>query len=323
MSTKHFRKVRLVDENELSHLVEKRIKEYNPGLNVLGKLQLQQDSILNEPELTSEEKLNLFKRLQNRFTNIKSQTIESPLNISSDDTEIDAFNRLLRGRQFIPKAKFPRKVRIISEKPARKELSLEEETDESDEEEDAYQFEDALPDLSSKSLTSSTGPDADDEEKSRIDEGKFHSGELNRKYLPKFSNLTTLLSKYPEKFTVDPDSDEAIIKGKRIAGSNTSDLLYNLYRSSKSKNPIGASEFLQTLKEIFHSDSSLVPKDFISNQELLYDISTFHPLSKTLKHRHTSTSTKTQLGEGLPRRLKSLYSLPPGKVIRVLYLYPH
>ena len=324
MTTKHFRKVRLVDENELSRLVEKRIKEYNPGLNVLAKLQLQQDSLLNEPELTSEEKLNLFKRLQNRFTNIKSQTFESPLKNSIDDTEIARFNSLLRGRPVIHKTKFPRNESILSDNPIRKELSLEaEETDESDEDEDAYQFADAVPDLSSKSLTSSRHPEADDEEKSRIEAGKFHSGDINRKYLPKFSNLTTLLSKYPEKLTVDPDSDEAIIKGKRIAGSNTSDLLYNLYRSSKSKNSIGASEFLQTLKEIFHSDSSLVPKDFISNQELLYDIATVHPFSKALKHRHTSTSTKTQLGDGFPRRLKSHYSLPPGKLIRVLYLYPH
>jgi len=323
MTTKHFRKVRLVDENELSRLVEKRIKEYNPGLNVLAKLQLQQDSLLNEPELTSEEKLNLFKRLQNRFGNIKSQTFESPLKNSSDDIAITPFNRFLSGRQF-SKTKVPRNERILSEKPVRKKLSIEaEETDESDQDEDAYQFEDAVPDLSSKSLTSSTRQDADDEEKSRIEASKFHSGELNRKYLPKFSNLTSLLSKYPEKLRVDPDSDEAIIKGKRIAGSNTSDLFYNLYRSSKSKNPIGASEFLQTLKEIFHSDSSLLPKDFISNKELLYDIETVHPSSNPLKHRHTSTSTKTQLGEGFPRRLNSPYSRPPGKLIRVLYLYPH
>ena len=157
----------------------------------------------------------------------------------------------------------------------------------------------------------------------RSEVSKFHSPGLNRKYLPKFSNLTSLLSKYPEKLTVDPDSDEAIIKGKRIPGSNASDLFYNLYRSSKSKNPKGASQFHQTLKEIFHSDPSLVPKDFISNQELLYDISSVHPLSKTVKHRYTSTSTKTQLGEGFPRRLSSPNSFPPGKLIRVLYLYPH
>ena len=134
MTTIHFRKVRLVEENELSRLVEKRIKEYNPGLNVLAKLQLQEDSILNEPDLPSEEKLNLFKRLQNRFTNIKSQTIERPVKESTDVTEILPFNRLLRGRQFSHKTKFPRNESIISEKPTRKEVSLDTvETEESDE----------------------------------------------------------------------------------------------------------------------------------------------------------------------------------------------
>ncbi len=324
MTTIHFRKVRLVEENELSRLVEKRIKEYNPGLNVLAKLQLQEDSILNEPDLPSEEKLNLFKRLQNRFTNIKSQTIERPVKESTDVTEILPFNRLLRGRQFSHKTKFPRNEISISEKPGRKEVSLEPvETDDSDEVEDAYQFEDAVPDLSNKSITSETLRNAEHKENMRSEESKFHSGELNRKYFPKFSNLVSLLSKYPEKLTVDSESDEAIIKGKRIARSNTSDLLNNLYRSSKSKNPIGASDFHQTLKEIFHSDPSLVPKDFISNQELLYDISTLHPLSKSLKHRYTSTSTKTQLVEGFSRQFNYPYSLPPGKLIRVLYLYPH
>ena len=140
--------------------------------------------------------------------------------------------------------------------------------------------------------------------------------------MPKFSNLTSLLSKYPEKLRVDPESNEVIIKGNRIVGSNTSDILYNLYRSSKSKNPIGESEFFKNLKEIFHSDPSLVPKDFISNQDLLYDIATVRPLSTHLKNRHTSTSTKTQLGKGFSRELYSPYSLPPGKLIRVLYLYP-
>ena len=125
MTSKHFRKVRLVDENELSRLVEKRIKEYNPNLNVLGRLQLQQDSILNEPELTSEDKLNIFKSLQNRFTNIKSQTFESPLKNSSEDAEFLRLNRLLRGRKFIHKTKFPGNQSIISEKAVGDKGSLE------------------------------------------------------------------------------------------------------------------------------------------------------------------------------------------------------
>ena len=63
----NFQKARLVNEEELSRLVEKQIREYNPNLHILGQIQLQQESILNNPKLSSDDKLHLFKKTSTTF----------------------------------------------------------------------------------------------------------------------------------------------------------------------------------------------------------------------------------------------------------------
>ncbi len=87
----NFQKARLVNEEELSRLVEKQIREYNPNLRILGQIQLQQESILNNPRLSSDDKLQLFKKLQQRFSTMKHVSIAAP--ISSPKKNLPSLKR--------------------------------------------------------------------------------------------------------------------------------------------------------------------------------------------------------------------------------------
>ena len=78
----NFQKAMLVNEEELSRLVEKQIREYNPNLHILGQIQLQQESILNNPKLSSDDKLHLFKKLQQRFSTMKHVSFSPPISDS-------------------------------------------------------------------------------------------------------------------------------------------------------------------------------------------------------------------------------------------------
>ena len=74
----NFQKARVVNEEELSRLVEKQIREYNPNLHIIGQIQLQQESILNNPRLSSDDKLQLFKKTSTTFFNYEACIILTP-----------------------------------------------------------------------------------------------------------------------------------------------------------------------------------------------------------------------------------------------------
>ena len=72
MST--FKKMLLLSQEEVERIKAKQIKEYDPALHALARLQDQLDTVLNDPlmsQLHPDERLKLFQRLQHRFNEIK------------------------------------------------------------------------------------------------------------------------------------------------------------------------------------------------------------------------------------------------------------
>ncbi len=285
----NFRKVRLLDEDELTRLLEKRIKEYNPNLHVLGQLQMEIDSILNQQNLTPDEKLALFKGVQNKYIRIKSQ-FDSPLPASpsakpttTDTTVAD----------------------IIPTQRERTRTSTESTVAVSEMDESAES--------------------ADEKEETKDNEGsfsKFNLAGLNKKFKQKYSNLLSLLNENPEAINVDTKSNELILKGKNVSGSNISHLLLNLYQPSEFRNVTGSSEFIHSLHEIFSSNDELTPSSFISNRDVLNEFRHTHASKlKSTHKRSTKTSAKaSQSGKG---KRDSYSTRPPGTLLKVLYLYPH
>ncbi|KAF0138736.1 MAG: hypothetical protein FD143_3616, partial [Ignavibacteria bacterium] len=76
------KKLKLVNEQELTRLIEKQIRQYDPGLKVLANIQHEMDTIMEREDLLPEEKLALYKSAQLRFAKIK------PI-LSSDNSSIN------------------------------------------------------------------------------------------------------------------------------------------------------------------------------------------------------------------------------------------
>ena len=134
-----------------------------------------------------------------------------------------------------------------------------------------------------------------------------------QKHNAKYTRLTQVLSNYPDKLTVNVNTGEAMIDGTSLAGSNYADLISNLYAHHKAHNLVGQTEFLDALNSIVNSPREFVlPSSVISNKKVL---ETFHQPSPF--------KTKTQSGTGRKRNShhSSFSSHPPGKKVKILYLY--
>ncbi len=172
----NFQKARLVNEEELSRLVEKQIREYNPNLRILGQIQLQQESILNNPKLSADEKLHLFKKLQQRFSYMKHTALAAPIAVPKKN---------------LPTLKRKSSFEDIFEDPARKTDEGREEVDLDEEEES-----DQDPSYEKHSLQDISGPkveEEEEEEKGFPAEAEFVIKDLPNKFNNKFNRLKELL----------------------------------------------------------------------------------------------------------------------------------
>ena len=205
----NFQKARLVNEEELSRLVEKQIREYNPNLRILGQIQLQQESILNNPRLSSDDKLQLFKKLQQRFSHMKHVSLAAPI---------------ANPKKNLPSLKRKASFEDIFEDPTGKS---EDGLEEVDVDEQVESDKETTPEK--HSLQDVSESKDDDEEKSFQAEGEIVFKNLSNKYNTKFNRLKGLLHENQGKISNAP-SGEVVINGRVIKGSNFSDLIKNLYQ---------------------------------------------------------------------------------------------
>lgn len=87
--TNLYKKLKLVDEDELHRLIEKQIREYNPELKAMVDRKLDMHKVLDQKDLTPEQKLLLldankqqFSQYQNKANfnlSSKDQTLPTPL----------------------------------------------------------------------------------------------------------------------------------------------------------------------------------------------------------------------------------------------------
>ena len=79
-----FKKMVLLSQDELERMKAKQIKEYDPSLQALARIQDQLDTVLNDSsiaKLPPDERLKLFQKLQHRFTQIKNEG-DTPLKLA-------------------------------------------------------------------------------------------------------------------------------------------------------------------------------------------------------------------------------------------------
>jgi len=296
----NFQKAMLVNEEELSRLVEKQIREYNPNLHILGQIQLQQESILNNPKLSSDDKLHLFKKLQQRFSTMKHVSFSPPISDSK------------KNLNFLKRKAAPEDIFEVHTEKSDHGLD-EKEEDVSDQE--TLSGKDSLKDLSElKDDDEKNFPGGDS---SSADEGEIEVKDLPRKFNTKFNRLKELLHANQGKISSKARTGEAIIHGQVIKGSKYSDLIKNLYQYSENRNLVGTPQFSKALREIFQNKKDIYPDQYVSNKDFLAQVR--HPLSSSSSTSQSSALSNSQFGTGKQKRTLST----PGKSVKVLYLYPH
>ena len=79
-----FKKMLLMSQEELERIKAKQIKEYDPSITALARVQNQVDSVLTDPtiaQLPADQRLKLLQKLQHRFEQIKHEG-DTPLKLA-------------------------------------------------------------------------------------------------------------------------------------------------------------------------------------------------------------------------------------------------
>ena len=73
-----FKRLKLVDEEELHRLVERQLREYNPQLKAMADRKIELDNVLERKDLTPEERLALFEANKQRYVQHQSDIPSTP-----------------------------------------------------------------------------------------------------------------------------------------------------------------------------------------------------------------------------------------------------
>ena len=286
-----FKKLKLVDEHELEQLIEKQIRQYDPRIRSMALLEKEMGSALNRDDLAPEEKLALFKSAQHRYDKMNRIGMDSSeaVIVHPDAVQREDIEPIEEGA--------PGKRR---EDLAQQEGDSEGELRKDEPEENA----------------------AGDQEDYNVAPLKFNDFEdqLHPRYHDKAKNLINLIEKHSTVIAFNPHSREVILDGRTIPHSSIFDLIKSLYEGkekAKYLNLHGEKEFLSKIAKVFDKAGIEKTGKFISKREKVNLIS----------------SKRAQIGKGRTRRPRLLNpqlhhasntfqkNSPPGKAIKVLYLY--
>jgi hypothetical protein len=68
-SSAMFKRLKLLDEQELDRLIEKQIRQYDPNLRGMVAMRKEMDEVMGREDLNPEERIALYKSAQQRFLN--------------------------------------------------------------------------------------------------------------------------------------------------------------------------------------------------------------------------------------------------------------
>ena len=306
-----FKKLKLIDEQEIQRLVEKQLRDYDPVIRTLGKLQTEMDSVLNRTDLSPEEKQALYQANLCKFLSMKN--LDTKSNSLAKSTAIPPTD----ATKFLPGAAAT-SLRPLVNPDSVSDMSI---------------FDTALNEAPAAaanaefapvnpvpSVFSNSAKDLSDEypKSLSIDFNKIKG--LKRHMSDKVNNIKDLIESNPNRIGVQNETGEIILDGKAIEKSSFYDLIKSLFVEDNKANLNGSRKFIDTLASMINSNSKNNIKDFCSRRET----------KRLLEESGSTTSTSIQKGTGhfeSRKRKKYLnptpprFGSPPGKAIKVLYLY--
>ena len=308
------RKLKLVNEQELTRLIEKQIRQYDPGLKVLANIRHEMDTVMERDDLLPEEKLALYKSAQLRFAKIKpslSSNVPSINQLHPPTQEIEPADAL----EPLAPANDPMPFPLLADPGDAIDVQAG----------DMQNIADTTPSMQSR------GDEKPKERDVNVKHEPIFQIDVDPKYKDKLATLTSLLSKNSALIAHDPATGEMKIKGQNIKDSKYGDLLRSLYHTSKNHNLNGQDKFFNALKEVFSGDPKLRPTDLIGKKEYLSHFpSSASSVPSSEEHATSTTSTNTrhassrlQQGKGGSLVSPPLFSTsrPPGKKIKLLKCY--
>ena len=353
-----YKKLKLVDDQEIGRLFEKYLREYDPALRVLANSHREMETILGRKDLSPEEKFSLFKSNQQRFSKLKVPPAEVPfgptvgMNLplapapapaAAAPIPIPAADVLVPNA---PAMNMPGPLTManlleaaaadapphhpvpLAVKQAPGTVDLAATAAHGSKFKAAHVSPPHTRGLSATrknlatTLSALGAAKSEDADETFEDTTDTQASPFSKKYLPdvgtnathvqKLNLITALIYKHPELITNDHRTGELVLEGKTLTGSSFSDILSSLYEKKGTQNLAGQKEFLKEVAKLLKVEGAKVkPDQLISKKELIAEVK-----------GHLGTE---QVGSGfrkrkLPFALHSNHT-PPGKAIKVLYLY--
>ena len=298
--TGKFKTMTLVEEAELDRLRQRQIKDYNPALNSLTKIQDQIFKIFDDKELTDEGKCKILAQLQEHFgfllNKFKNAGLPPP--------------NILHTQPAMP---LPAPDDHAGDGPPAGVVEADAEgyfspRESVHEEEGNASTETLSPATSLKDLTTSSNasfltvqPQPDFSLPSQ------EEANISSQFTKKFAELSKFLNENKKHISTNAKK-ELVLNGKPIPDSHFPDLLRSLYKRNQSMNFTGLAEFESMLRQLNASSSLVSLKDAVT------------ALSKP---KSTAGSSQYMSGKGLSHKHKSLSfsSCPPGKKPRFLHVF--
>ena len=305
--TGRFKTLTLIEEAELDRLRQKQIKDYNPSLNSMVKIQSTIDKVFDDPELSDEEKQKVLNTLHERFNflfnkfKLKGQAALSAPVVTIPQPAVPA------PRDLIPAVAAPAAVcvnNLGADLTARaSSISGDESGTETE----------GVSELFSASDPMSQQPKAIPSQEQL---------KLPNTYAKKFTQFSDFLNRNSGSISYN-DNDEIVLDGTPIPHSSYHDLIRAMYIRKRTMNLTGITNLYEKLSDLKADISMISHKDARASLESLSNPT----IQSSLDKSSCSTST-TQSGTGAKSNSKrkiafrhGIKSYPPGKNPKLLHVY--
>ena len=280
-----YKRLKLVDEDELHRLIEKQIRDYNPNLKAMADRKIDMQSVFDRKDLTPEEKLLLIEANQQRFTQLQNK-----MNFTLPKVTPNPFPPVAAAAGPAPPpaaAAAPLLPRPVAA---------------------------GEPDLA---LAAAAAPIPVPDGKAMLETDKISESEdfqvsddlpqVQNKHKMKLQKLGELIDNSAGAIGKDSVTGQLVLDGKRIENSSFNDLIKELYSHNKHSNLIGQDALLDTISRLnspggkWHNVklNSLIPRHQIKNRIGYFKLD-------------------VQQGKGF---VKNLGNFPPGRKPKAMWLY--
>ena len=330
-----FKRLKLVDEDQVHRIVEKSIRDYNPELKAMGDRKIEISDILSREDLCPEEKITLLKANKQQYSNYQSKARFGPNSkiflMPKDSSTIhpsppptthraipiasSADHAMIAHSQAAPET--PHDEAHITSPVVQEPVPHADVTG---------TFEEASDQLPETISTATPG----NEKKSTTDEKTCSSStttnpssstslpstpipmpRVQNIHKDKISFLTQLISLSTNAIARDNNTGEIIIDGSRIQNSSFHDLIQDLYVADDASNLTGKSLLISTISRLLRpggkwagvATRNIIPRTSILNK---------------IKENNRDFKESEQRGSGFKRCHPSK---PPGRKVKTLHLY--